>query len=366
MAVGAIGFLVVDDYSFWEALNEAPSVELALALPVVGALVASRHPRNPIGWILCVSGITQGMVELTYLYAQHSYVVDPGSLPGAGIAVWLSTWTWMPGFGLLLTFLPLLFPSGSLLSPRWRPVAWLSGVCLGSMVLLTAASQWSVRGPPLLGDLDDELPWFPPLILLLLVCGVASTASLLLRFRRSRGEERQQLKWLAFALTALAVLFLSDALTSGDVQNSVIALVIIPCVPGAIGLAILRYRLYDIDRIINRTLVYGSLTAMLGLVYAVVSLGVAALGSGVELFRSDVAVAGATLAVAAVFRPLRRRTQSFIDRRFYRNRYDAVRIVESFSARLREEVDLDSLTADLLATVNRAVQPANTSLWLRR
>ena len=228
-AFGAIGFLVADGYSLWEALNEAPSIEVALAFPVVGVIVASSRPRNPIGWILCASGFTQGMVEITYLYANHGYVVDPGSLPGADIALWLSTWTWMPGFGMLLTFLPLLFPSGTLLSPRSRPVAWLSGICLGSMILLTAASQWAVRGPPLLGDLEQEIPWFTPVLLLLLSCGVASTGSLLLRFLRSRGDERQQVKWLAFSLGALTLVFLTDALQTGKLKT-LVALVVIPCV----------------------------------------------------------------------------------------------------------------------------------------
>lgn len=227
-----------------------------------------------------------------------------------------------------------------------------------------ATSQWAAPASRLLGELEEELSWFPPLLLALLGCGVASTVSLILRVRRSRGEERQQMKWLAMALPALVVVFLADAFQAGGVK-SIIALVILPCVPGAIGLAILRYRLYDVDRIINRTLVYGSLTAMLGLVYALVSLGSAVLGSNVALLQSNVAVAGATLAVAAVFRPLRRMTQSFIDRRFYRSRYDAARTVEDFGARLRDEVDLDSLTADLLATVNRTVRPSHLSLWVR-
>ncbi|MDQ3752481.1 MAG: hypothetical protein M3333_06280 [Actinomycetota bacterium] len=364
MAAAAIGLLVLDDYSYGELLYEAPSIEVALAFPLVGALVAARRPRNPIGWILCAAGFTQGVVELTYLYARHSYVMDPGSLPGADIAAWLSTWTWIPGFGMLLTFLPLLFPSGTLLSSRWRPVAWLSGACNGAMVLLTAASKWAGRGSGLLGDVDEDIRWFTPLLLMLLGCGVASTISLILRFIRSRGVERQQVKWLAFALASLVLIFLADAFQPGGV-TAFVALVIIPCAPAAIGLAILRYRLYDIDRIINRTLVYGSLTAMLGLVYAVTSLGVTAFGSSTALLQSDVVVAGATLAAAAAFQPVRRRTQLFIDRRFYRTRYDSVRTVESFSDRLRARVDLDSLTADLLATVDRTVQPEHASLWLR-
>ncbi len=219
-------------------------------------------------------------------------------------------------------------------------------------------------GSGLLGDVDEDIRWFTPLLLMLLGCGVASTISLILRFIRSRGVERQQVKWLAFALASLVLIFLADAFQPGGV-TAFVALVIIPCAPAAIGLAILRYRLYDIDRIINRTLVYGSLTAMLGLVYAVTSLGVTAFGSSTALLQSDVVVAGATLAAAAAFQPVRRRTQLFIDRRFYRTRYDSVRTVESFSDRLRARVDLNSLTADLLATVDRTVQPEHASLWLR-
>ncbi len=243
MAAAAIGLLVLDDYSYGELLYEAPSIEVALAFPLVGALVAARRPRNPIGWILCAAGFTQGVVELTYLYARHSYVMDPGSLPGADIAAWLSTWTWIPGFGMLLTFLPLLFPSGTLLSPRWRPVAWLSGACIGAMVLLTAASKWAGRGSGLLGDVDEDIRWFTPLLLMLLGCGVASTISLILRFIRSRGVERQQVKWLAFALASLVLIFLADAFQPGGV-TAFVALVIIPCGdwPGNPALSPLRHR----------------------------------------------------------------------------------------------------------------------------
>ncbi|MBA2427888.1 MAG: hypothetical protein H0V60_12520 [Actinobacteria bacterium] len=269
---------------------------------------------------------------------------------------------WLPGFGSALTFLPLLFPTGRPPSRRWRPVAWLSGTCLGVLVLYVATGSWSLTGKQLLGEV--EVAGFAPLLLLLLACGLASAASLVARFRASRREERQQLKWFVLAVCGLVVLFVLDGLQIPVGAGNALAVILIPCIPAAVGVGMLRYRLYDIDRIINRTLVYGALTAFLGALYsgAVVVLQAAV---GERIGSSPLAVAATTLAVAALFRPARALVQTLIDRRFNRSTYDAQKTVEAFSGRLRDEVDLDQLSSDLVAVARTTMQPAHASLWLR-
>jgi hypothetical protein len=238
-----------------------------------------------------------------------------------------------------------------------------------------AVAAWPLRGPALL-DPAGEGPSLPPLVQalagvafpLLVVCGIISVLSLVVRFRRSRGVERQQLKWFVYAAAVtLSGVLVTEALPipEGSVLDSLLAvagLAVVPSVPVAAGIAILRYRLYEIDRIVNRTLVYAALTALLAGVYAAGALGLPRL---LSLGESQLLVAASTLAVAALFSPARRRVQSAVDRRFNRARYDATRTVETFSARLRDQVELDSLSADLLAVVDRTVQPASVSLWLR-
>ena len=348
--------------------GELLSAVAALTFPVVGALIASHRPGNATGWIFLAIGLSQGVVEFSYLYAQYAFVTSPGSLEGAGVAAWLNTWAWMPGFGSMLTFLPLVFPTGGLLSPRWRPVALLSFLSLGSMSLLTAVSLWPLRGPQLLGDVEANITWFEPALLLLLGCGIASTISLILRFRRSRGHERQQLKLFAFVVSAAVLFFSLEGLeVMPDALTGPLGLVMAAGVPVAAGVAILKHRLYDIDLIINRALVYAGLSGLLVLIYAggVFGIGSALRGvTGQE--RSSLAVAVSTLAVAALFRPARSRMQAFIDRRFYRSKYDATRTLQAFSARLRDEVDLQTISEDLVSVVQQTVQPAHATVWLRR
>jgi hypothetical protein len=295
------------------------------------------------------------------------------------VAAWLTPWTTVLGLSLWF-WLILLFPDGHLPSRRWRPVAWCYGLLavpgIGSLALLPGPQP---GGFSELGPIPNPLGWeaagdvLRPVnataqALATLLLGVAAV-SMLLRLRRAGGVQRQQLKWLAYAAVVLAGYFVLVYLyTRGTVRSvpplldTVVSGLSLVVVPAAIGLAVLRYRLYDIDRLINRTLVYGLLTVLLGLGYAA-SVLVVSLLAGRD--HSSLAVAAGTLTVAALFQPARRRTQQVVDRRFNRRRYDAAKTIEAFSARLRDEVDLDTLTGELLAVADQTVAPARASLWLR-
>jgi hypothetical protein len=344
-----------------------PGALLAVSFPVVGALIATHRPRNPIGWIFCTVGVSQSLVTFTYEYGTNALRAAPGVAPGGPLAIWLGQWIWAPGIGLLLTFVPLLFPDGRLPSRRWRPVAWLSAMPIALICVVIAAVLWPRRGPALLDATDQELfgagsAVVVSLFWLMVVCGLACVTAPFVRFRRARGIERQQLKWLAFASAMTILGFVATQVASSLRQGLVLlSLPLVPSIPAAAGVAILRYRLYEIDRIINRTLVYGALTAVLGLGYAAVVLGLG------QLLPQDssLVVAAATLAVAGVFQPARRRIQAAVDRRFNRRRYDAAQTIAAFSARLREEIDLDTLSAELVAVVNHTMEPTQVSLWLR-
>jgi hypothetical protein len=290
---------------------------------------------------------------------------------------WLGNWAWALGLGLLMTFALLLFPDGRLPSRNWRPVAWLSVVSIVLSGGLGAAWTWPQRSLALLESEVEGLEHAPRLVHglvqaggpLMLGCGLASVVALLLRFRRSRGVERQQLKWFTFAGAVtvaglVLILFPSQSGWIGPV-SPLVTVPILVSMPVAAGVAILKYRLYDIDRLINRTLVYGLLTALLAGVYAGGVLVLGQVFGGVGKDPPSWAVAGATLAVAALFQPARRRIQAVVDRRFNRRKYNAIKTVEAFSIRLRDELDLDALTAELLAVVDQTIQPTRASLWLR-
>jgi hypothetical protein len=343
----------------------AQRAALAVGFSVLGVVILAHRRRHRIGWLCCAIGLAQAIAGITHQYASYALASDPGGRAGA-VASWLAAWTWVPAVGLLLTFLVLLFPDGRLASRRWRPVTWIAAGSLAALVVLFAARAWPLRGPRLL--IPVSLLGFagrPGMVagLVLLASAAASAASLLLRLRRARGVERQQLKWFA---AAAAVSTLAVVLPAGvPVMVALLGLLALLCLPGAIAVAILRYRLYDIDRILNRTLVFGLLTAVLGLGYVGVVLVLGLLFGGMAEHPPSWAVAGATLALAVLFRPARHRVQDAVDQRFNRRRFDAARTIEAFSARLRNQVDLDTLTSDLLAVVNQTMEPTTASLWLR-
>jgi hypothetical protein len=344
--------------------NHAPNAIWAVSFPAVGALIATHRPRNPIGWLFCAVGVFQGLIIATEAYSDYALRIAPGTLPGGPLAYWVAQWVWAPSVGLLVTFLPLLFPDGRLPSPRWRPVAWLSALSIVLTCGLYGVLLWPLRA---VVDRDpfELLPAGQAIVVnaafpFMVLCGLACLTALAVRFRRARGIERQQLKWLLFA-AAITVVILS----LGLLVNRLWLLPLLPAIPVAAGIAILRYRLYDIDRIISRTLAYGLLTAILGLGYAGTVLVFGQVSGGVADNPPSWAVAGATLAVAALFQPACRRIQQLVDRRFNRRKYNAAQTIEAFSARLRDEVDLDTLSAEVLTVVDQTMQPTTASLWLR-
>jgi hypothetical protein len=375
LALGLVGHaagvvLAVLNGSFPQDSGEDIALTLAFgSFLVVGCVLVARRPDNRIGWIFTAVGLLTTAAILAQGYTTYAYVTHPGPLPGRLFAAWVFTWIWLPIGMLTVVFPLLLFPTGRSLSARWRPVTWLA-------VGLTAA--WSVVGA-LNPSLDVVYGTIPNPIgvsgadpntglagtvlnSLMLFLLAAVIVSLVVRFRRSQAVERQQLKWFAYAgaLVVLAILSTNVLPTLGNLPwVAVIAL------PISVGIAILRYRLYDIDRLINRTLVYGLLTAILGLVYAGVVLILGQVFGGVTQDPPSWAVAGATLAVAALFQPARRRIQAVVDRRFNRRKYDAAKTVQAFSARLRDEIDLEALSAELLAVAHQTMQPTTAALWLR-
>ena len=356
--------------------SDIPAYVLAtLSATTVGALLASRRPRHPVGWLLLSLGLPLALSGVATGYANYGLMARPGALPAAD---WAALYHGVSVLAALaaLQFVLLLTPTGSLPSPRWR---WWAGVAAGSAVVALATSLVLPFDPPYQANPNPlAIPALAGLLRPLSNLTWAVTAlglpvaaaSLLLRFRRARGVERQQLRWLvlaaALAAAVLAATLLALAVglvgsTGDEVLLGWVSAVVLGLMPLATGAAILRYRLYDLDRIVSRTVAYGLLTVLLGGGYATVVLGL-----GQLLGRdSTLVVAGATLAVAAVFQPARRRVQGAVDRRFNRRRYDAARTIQGFSTRLREQVDLDALTAELLVVADQTMQPTRVSIWLR-
>ena len=363
-------------------LSVLPFSVVLVTFPVVGLLITRRQPSNAIGWLLIADGFCWAVWFWFDGYLRWTLEVRPGSLPGAGYVGALTFPLWVPMVGLMGTFLILLFPDGHLPSPRWRLVSRASVLTISGLYLLTVVrpgpvGQASVDDPPNPFAVDALMPVRPALdalAVLLPLCIVACAGGLVMRFRRSRGIERLQLKWLASAGTFVAFGYLIimvagayRALTDAgpapqwfDVAASTF-LLSFALIPAAIGVAVLKHGLYGIDRLISRTVSYALLTGTLLVVY----VGVVTAVSRLTPMDSSFAVAASTLAVAALFQPLRRRLQVKVDRRFNRARYDADRTVDAFTRRLRDEVDLDAVRADLLQVVQGTLQPASAGLWLR-
>jgi len=348
---------------------------LPLPFAAVGTLIAARRPGHRIGWLLLGGSLAIASAQLTWSYVSYS-LRSGAPLPGSAVVGWIGNWVPWPALAAF-ALLMLLFPDGQLPSPRWRPVGWAMVAWCAVIMVFLALYPGLISTPELdnpfglsgdAGEAMRRLQASPIIPLVTIPLFLASASAPLVRFRHARAEQRQQLKWFAYAVGLLVgVILLSGPLLPGW-ANDLSGIVIVVGVWGiaaAIGIAVLRYRLYDIDQIINRTLVYGLLTALLGGVYAgtVLVLGQVFGGIGAQL--PSWAVAGTTLAVAALFQPARRRIQAVVDRRFNRRKYDAAKTVEAFSARLRDEVDLDALTAELLVVVDQTIQPTRALLWLR-
>ena len=358
---------------------------LSLAFPTVGALVASRRPENPIGWIFCGTGLLYGVQAFASGYADYALLGYTGSLPGGDLMDWISRWIGVPVLPLAGVLLVLLFPNGKLLSRKWQPVVWMAACGSAMLALGAALDPGSLFFQP---TFDNPLGFGGDIgklgpsesidaggvveilvrvgFFFVLVSWLFAVAAMITRMDQARGAERQQLKWFVYTVVLLVVGFLAALLGFG--QHSVawnLGIAAFNFLPIAAGIAILRYRLYDIDVVINRTLVYGVLTAALALVYVGSIVLFQGLFHALTGETSQLAVVASTLAIAALFVPLRRRVQAFIDRRFYRRKYDVAKTLQAFNIRLRDDVDLDSVADDLVEVVRETMQPAHVSLWLR-
>jgi hypothetical protein len=362
-----------------EADNGEPFfMATALGFPLVGALIASRRPENPIGWLLLAMALVFGVDLFAAAF------VETNGRPGQGLAAWYDAWSFYLWLALGVVVLPLLFPDGRLLSPRWRWVLRLVAAAFACSFVAAAFKPGGLESnqkPDIQNPLGIEtLKSVLQVInvvgeILFMLAILAAIAAVVLRLRRSRGEARLQLKWFAWVGSVMIAGFFIAAVAAAFGDNSPIAPIgnigwplglfsLIVGIPLATGISVLRYRLYEIDVVINRTLVYGFLTVTLAAVYIgsvlLLQLALSAVTSG-----SSLAVAVSTLGVAALFRPARARIQGLVDRRFYRRKYDAARTLEGFSSRLREQVDLETLGGELRKVVTETMQPAHVSLWLR-
>lgn len=351
-----------------------------VATPVfasAGAIVASSRPENAVGWIFCVIGLSGGILTLSKEYAFYGLVTSPGTVPAAAGSIENTFFLAGAQFGLLITFALLLFPAGRLPSRRWAPVAWISalgvllmtaGIGLGAVQmggrelvrrLIQGTEVVPAEGPGIAGMLNGIGH------ILVFLGFAAAIVSLFVRRSRADRTERQQLKWFAYAAAMFALAILSYALPWPERISEVLELATGAFIPVAIGIAVLKYRLYDIERLVNRTLVYGALTAALVVVYAGGVFILQLLFRAITGQESQLAVVASTLAIAALFGPLRWHLQEFIDRGFYRKKYDARRTLEAFSARLRDETNLEDLSEDVVTVVRETMQPEHASIWLR-
>jgi hypothetical protein len=363
----------VDVFGLW-----IQETVVAVTFPALGLLIVSRRPEHPIGWLFCGAGLVAGLDHFCGEYAIYALLVQPNTLPAGQAAAWVSSWLWVPS-NALLVYVALLFPDGRLPSQRWRPVGWLVGIAVVVGVAVAAVlpvpicnvcsieNPLGIEGLESVSELVDALIeafWYG--------LGLVAVASLFLRFRRAGGVERQQIKWLAYTASVVVL----GAILAYGVYNATgvrwtwqVGLILLAVgfvgTPIAVSVAISRYRLYQIDTLINRTLVYGSLTVLLAAVYVGSVVGLQGALRALTGQKSQLALVASTLFIAALFSPLRQRIQSFIDRRFYRRNYDARKTLQTFSATLRDETDLDAVSDDLVEVVRETMQPAHVSLWLR-
>jgi hypothetical protein len=346
---------------------------VAVGYSTVGAIVASRLSESPIGWLFCAIGLSFGVSHFSAEYAAYALLAPSGSLPGGQAFVWLTSWVWVGGLGLIV-FLDLLFPNGRLPSTRWRWFARFTAVVLLPAAILAALSPGLILSSTLINPLGIEgLPNASKAIeAFMYALVVVGASSMLARLRHAGRIERQQIKWFAYA-TAVAI---SGVILKNTVYPPVgvtwvwwVGLILtavgVVSSPVAMGIAIFRYRLYQIDSLINRTLVYGSLTATLVALYFVVIVVLQRLFVVLTGEKSTLAVVASTLVIAALFNPFRRRIQAVVDRSFYRRKYDTRKTLEAFSMKLRDETDLNALSDDLVRVVRETMQPAHISLWLR-
>jgi hypothetical protein len=351
---------------------------VALAFPVLGCLIVRRKPASPLGWVYLAIGGMQALNLFSVGYVPWAYTVSPDGLPASDLLSWVGVVAWMPGFTLLSTAAILLFPDGRLPSRRWWPVLALAGAALLIMIVPQAIATWPYRGRFLaLASTGSIAPPAEPMVelaatasaigqLVLLAATVGSIAGLVVRWRRSRGAQRQQIKWFAFgALILLASIVLSFSIAvPGLVAAIALGLLMGLSLPVTIGIAILRYHLWDIDRIISRTLSYAIVSGLLAAVFAGLVLGLQDVLASVT-GASTLAVAASTLAVFALFAPLRRRVQRVVDRRFNRSRYNAEHTVAELTARLRDETDLALVRSEVETAIHQALAPSSTVVWMR-
>lgn len=363
LSVGSFVLLAVSWTSGMEDnLFHFQDAVVGLVFPALGWLVLRRQSLHPVGWILVVAGLSGALGAFGEEYVTVGFEVYAGSLPAVALVAWLGSWTWAFFFGLLPVLL-LIFPDGNLLSRRWRPVLWVASVPPVLLPMLLAVMSWGAPVEVMAASAEPAFPaaleWaFEAGILVLAASLLAALISLGLRWRRSSGLTRQQMKvFFVGAAAGVLCLVLSQLEIPGGDLLGVVAFLL---VPGGMVAAILRYRLYDIDRLVSRTVTYAAVTAVLvGIFFSTVFLLQLLLPT-----ESDLATAASTLAVAAAFNPLRRRIQGFIDRRFNRARYDAARVAERFGRDLRSRAAAVDPTADLQRTVTTALEPSSVSVWL--
>ena len=341
----------------------------AVTFTWTGANLAWRRPKNAVGWLLLWVGVVAATQVFATEYSIAGIIGRPVALPGAVFAAWIASWVWLTEVVIVAVFLLQLFPDGHFISMRWQAIAWF-----GALSAIAGASIMAFNAGPLNNAAYADNPYAlfadPTLTSFYFAMGgvalaaFGSAASLFVRYRRARGVERQQLKWLAFEAIVLAVAVIVGSFDQGNKWTSVFLISAIALAPVMIGIAVFRYRLYEIDAVINRAIVYGATTALIAVSFftgiVVLQAILRPLTNG-----SEISVAVSTLASVALAQPLRSRMQGVVDRRFYRSRYDAALTLDAFSDRLREEVDLDAVRDDLLDAVRNTVQPTHASVWLR-